>query len=149
MTQIKKYKPIGGITAAELFTVGDRVGVEELVAGQGVAVELVDDGSKYEEEASAENSLVSVHHTLTLCSDRPLAAAWFEDDFLLRAAVEGLAARVVMSTGEQLTLGWSSRFGFEQALRLKSLTFSSGSYPNDSPRVVLTLTACDVDSALK
>ena len=32
MAQIKKYKPIGGITAAELFTVGDKVGAEELIA---------------------------------------------------------------------------------------------------------------------
>lgn len=147
MTQ-KKYKPIGGIIAAELFTVGDRVGVEELVAGQGVAVELMDDGSKYEEVATAEESLVSVEHTLTLCSDRHLSQAWFDEDFLQRAAVEGVAARILLATGEELTLGWSERFGFEQALRLRSLSFDSGSQPNDSPRTVLTLVACDTHSAL-
>ena len=147
MTQ-KKYKPIGGIIAAELFTVGDRVGVEELVAGQGVAVELMDDGSKYEEVATAEESLVSVEHTLTLCSDRHLSQAWFDEDFLQRAAVEGVAARILLATGEELTLGWSERFGFEQALRLRSLRFDSGSQPNDSPRTVLTLVACDTHSAL-
>lgn len=147
MTQ-KKYKPIGGIIAAELFTVGDRVGVEELTAGQGVAVELVDDGSKYEEVATAEESLVSVQHTLTLCSDRHLSQAWFDEDFLQRAAVEGVAAHITLATGEELTLGWSERFGFEQALRLRSLCFDSGSQPNDSPRTVLTLVACDTHSAL-
>ena len=147
MTQ-KKYKPIGGIIAAELFTVGDRVGVEELTAEQGVAVELMDDGSKYEEVATAEESLVSVEHTLTLCSDRHLSQAWFDEDFLQRAAVEGVAARILLATGEELTLGWSERFGFEQALRLRSLSFDSGSQPNDSPRTVLTLVACDTHSAL-
>lgn len=147
MTQ-KKYKPIGGIIAAELFTVGDRVGVEGLTAGQGVAVELMDDGSKYEEVATAEESLVSVEHTLTLCSDRHLSQAWFDEDFLQRAAVEGVAARILLATGEELTLGWSERFGFEQALRLRSLRFDSGSQPNDSPRTVLTLVACDTHSAL-
>ena len=65
------------------------------------------------------------------------------------AAPEGLAARVSLATGEVLLLGYSERFGFEQALRLKSLSFSSGSSPNDSPRVVLTLAACDTDSAIK
>lgn len=149
MAQIKKYKPIGGITAAELFTVGDKVGAEELIAGQGVAVALVDDGSKYEEVASADATPVSVQHTLTLCSDRQLAAAWFDKGFLQHAATEGLAARVSLATGEELLLGYSERFGFEQALRLKSLSFSSGSSPNDSPRVVLTLAACDTDSAIK
>ncbi len=149
MTQVKKYKPIGGITAAELFAVGDKVGAEELIAGQGVAVALVDDGSKYEEVASADAAPVSVQHTLTLCSDRTLAAEWFDEEFLQRAAIEGLAARVTLATGEQVMLGWSERFGFEQALRLKSLTFSSGSSPNDSPRVVLTLVAYDTRSAMK
>lgn len=89
MTQVKKYKPIGGITAAELFAVGDKVGAEELIAGQGVAVALVDDGSKYEEVASADAAPVSVQHTLTLCSDRTLAAEWFDEEFLQRAAIEG------------------------------------------------------------
>ena len=149
MTQVKRYKPVGGIISAELFTVGDKSRVGELVAGQGVEVVLVDDGSEYEEIASADNSPVSVCHTLTLCSTPPLAAAWFDEEFLQRAAVEGVAARVVMASGEQITLGWSERFGFEQALRLKSLRFWSGSRPNTSPTVVLTLEARDAYSAIK
>lgn len=149
MTQVKRYKPVGGITSAELFTVGDKSRVEELVAGQGVEVVLVDDGSEYEELVTADNSPVSVCHTLTLCSTPALAAAWFDEEFLQRAAVEGVAARVVMATGEEITLGWSERFGFEQALRLKSLGFSSGSKPNTSPAVVLTLVARDTYSAIK
>ena len=149
MTEVYRYKPVGGIISAELFTVGDKVRAEELVAGQGVEVELADDGSEYEEIASADNSPVSVCHTLTLCSTRPLAAAWFKEEFLQRAAIEGVAARVTMATGEKIVLGWSDRFGFEQALRLKSLRFSSGSRPNTSPTVVLTLVARDAYSAIK
>ncbi len=149
MTQIKKYKPVGGITSAELFTVGGKVGAEELIAGQGVAVGLVDDGSRYEEMLSADATPVSVLHTLTLCSDRHLAAEWFDEQWLQRAAIEGVAARITMATGEELTLGWSERFSFEQALRLKSLTFNSGSSPNDSPKVVLTLVSEDTCSAIK
>ncbi len=148
MTEVKRYKPVGGIISAELFTVGDKVSVEELVAGQGVEVELADDGSEYEEIASADNSPVSVQHTLTLCSTRPCAEAWFDEEFLQRTAIEGLAARVTMATGESLTLGWSERFGFEQALRLRSLRFQSGSRPNSSPTVVLTLSSHDTRSAL-
>ncbi len=149
MTQIKKYKPIGGVTSAELFSVGDKVGAEELVAGQGVAVGLVDDGSKYEELLSANATPVSVQHTLTLCSDRQLAAEWFDEAFLQRTALEGVAARITLATGEELLLGYSERFGFEQALRLKSLSFNSGDRPNNSPKVVLTLVSEDTCSAIK
>ena len=149
MAQIKKYKPIGGITAAELFTVGDKVGAEELITGQGVAVALVDDGSKYEEVASADATPVSVQHTLTLCSDRNLAREWFDEQWLARLASEGVAARVTLSTGEQIVLGHSERFGFEQALRLQSLKFFSGKSPNESPRVQLVLRSHDTQSALR
>ena len=149
MTDIKRYKPVGGIISAELFAVGGIATADDLVAGQGVAVELVDDGSQYEESAESDNTLVSVKHTLTLCSDRWLAAAWFDKEFMQRAAVEGVAARIRMATGEQIVAGWSERFGFEQALRLKRLTFSSGSKPNDSPRVELTLESYDTESAIK
>ena len=149
MTELKFYKPVGGILSAELFFASDLNSVDDMVKGQGVAVELCDDKSTYEEHFSAESGLVSVQHTLTLCSDRRLAAAWFDEGFLQHAATEGLAARVSLATGEVLLLGYSERFGFEQALRLKSLSFSSGSSPNDSPRVVLTLAACDTDSAIK
>jgi hypothetical protein len=149
MTDIKRYKPVGGVISAELFAVGGIATADDLVAGQGVAVELVDDGSQYEESAESDNTLVSVKHTLTLCSDRWLAAAWFDKEFMQRAAADGVAARITMATGEEIVVGWSERFGFEQPLRLKTLTFCSGSKPNDSPRVVLTLSSRDTDSAIK
>ena len=102
-----------------------------------------------EESAESDNTLVSVKHTLTLCSDRWLAAAWFDKEFMQRAAADGLVARITMATGEQIVVGWSERFGLEQPLRLKTLSFCSGSRPNDSPRVVLTLWSRDTESAIK
>ena len=143
------YKPVGGVVAAELFPVGGLASPREMVAGRGVAVPLMDDGSSYEEEFSARDGQVSVLHTLALCSDRKLAAEWFDRDFLRRCAAEGVAAVVETATGEKIVAGWCPRFGFEQALRLQSLRFLSGERPNDSPRVKLTLACRDVSSALE
>jgi hypothetical protein len=109
----------------------------------------MDDGSSYEELHSAEGLPVSVQHTLTLCSDRNQAREWFDEQWLARLASEGVAARVTLSTGEQIVLGYSKRFGFEQALRLQSLKFLSGKSPNDSPRVQLVLRSLDTQSALR
>jgi hypothetical protein len=120
-----------------------------MVQGKGITVELLDQGSHYDEEASADNLPVSVQHTLTLCSDRNQAREWFDEQWLARLASEGVAARVTLSTGEQIVLGHSERFGFEQALRLQSLKFLSGKSPNDSPRVQLVLRSLDTQSALR
>jgi len=90
-----------------------------------------------------------VLHTLALCSDRKLAAEWFDRDFLRRCAAEGVAAVVETATGEKIVAGWGPRFGFEQALRLQSLRFLSGERPNDSPRVKLVLACRDVSSAFE
>lgn len=144
-----KYKPVGGILSAELFLVSKLTSLDDAIEGLGVGVELLDDGSFYQEQVAVENRQVVVHHTLRLCSDRWLAAPWFDKEFLRVAAAEGVVARVVMSTGEELLLGHSKRFGFEQSLRLVSLDFSSGERPNSSPRVQLTLGGCDVSSAFE
>ena len=134
----KRYKPVGGVAHAELFAVHGLRGVEDMVAGEGVEVSLMDDGSHYDEQTQASGLPVSVEHTLTLCSDRNLTAAWRNAEFLQRAAAEG----------EELIVGWSPHFGFERALRLRSLTFHSGSRPQEQPKVVLTLASRDTSSAL-
>lgn len=144
----KRYKPVGGIAHVELFAVHGLGGVEDMVPGQGVEVSLMDDGSHYDEVTEAQGLPVSVVHTLTLCSDRNLTAAWRDAEFLMHAAAEGVAARIRLRTGEELLVGWSQRFGFEQALRLRSLTFHSGSRPQEQPKVVLTLSSRDTTSAL-
>lgn len=148
MTEIKRYKPVGGIKSCELFTLQALVSAEDMVAGQGVMVSLSDDGSRYEERMSCEHGPVSVEHTLTLCSERSEAARWFEHELLQRMAIEGVAALITLASGESLRLGWSPRFGFEQPLRLLSLSFSSGDKPNNSPRVELKLQSHDTDSAI-
>ena len=148
MTENKFYKPVGGILSAELFYVGDLESELDMVEGAGVAVELIDYKSSYEELLSADNLLVSVAHTLTLAADRNLAREWLQQEFVQRCTVEGVVARVEMATGEEIVVGTDPRFGFEQALRLSSLGFQSGCSPNDSPRVILTLKCIDTHSAL-
>ena len=144
----KRYKPIGGVLAALLYTLGTATSLEEVLQGEAVEVELEDDGSLYEEKICSVEGLVSVQHTLTLCSDHHRAAAWFGDDFLARCAAEGVVAEVRLATDEHIVVGWSERFALEQALRLESLDFRSGTRPNDSPQVRLTLVSKDTRSAI-
>lgn len=144
----KRFKPVGGVAHAELFAVHSLGGVEDIVSGQGVAVPLMDDGSHYDEHIEASGLPVSVEHTLTLCSDRNLSEGWRDKEFLRHAAAEGVVAHITLLTGERLMVGWSPHFGFEQALRLRSLTFHSGSRPAEQPKVVLTLASRDTTSAL-
>lgn len=142
------YKPKGGVLAAELYPAGEIFSLEGLEEGEGIGVELVDDSSAYEELFVAKQGLVSVEHTLTLCAARDKATQWLDADFLQRCAAEGVVARIDMATGEQSWIGWSKKFGVEQAMRLKQMQFLSGSEPNFAPRVVLTLWSEDVQSAL-
>ena len=144
----KRFKPVGGVAHAELFAVHGLRGVEDMTPGEGVEVSLMDDGSHYDEQTQASGLPVSVEHTLILCSDRNLTAAWRNAEFLQRAAAEGVAARIRLSSGEELIVGWSPHFGFERALRLHSLSFHSGSRPQEQPKVVLTLSSRDTSSAL-
>ena len=149
MTENKFYKPVGGLVRAELFHTSQIESIDQLKWGAGVEVALVDDASSYVEQFSADNRQVSVLHTLTLCSDRNQAQEWFDEEFLRRAAADGVVALVELATGEQIKVGWCRRMGFEQALRLEKLEFDSGEGLNDSPRVKLVLSCRDVTSALK
>ena len=49
MAEQKSYKPIGGVVKASLYAVGDIDSIDDVVEGHGIEVELVDDGSSYEE----------------------------------------------------------------------------------------------------
>ncbi|MBQ4533212.1 MAG: hypothetical protein IJA24_08245 [Alistipes sp.] len=148
MTELKFYKPVGGILSAELFFASDLNSVDDMVKGQGVAVELCDDKSTYEEHFSAESGLVSVQHTLTLVADGNKGREWMQREFIGRCSTEGVVASVEMATGEEIIVGHCPRFLFEQALRLESLKFLSGEKLNDSPQIVLTLTCHDTLSAM-
>lgn len=148
MTVMKSYKPIGGVSRAELFVVGDGFSVESVVEGGGIEVELIDDGSSYEELFISTDGLVSVQHTLTLTARRGVADEWLDKRFLELCAAQGVVARVLLSSGESLTVGWSERFGVEQALRLEQMHLQSGSKPTDEPRICLKLKAVDTQSAI-
>ena len=148
MTNLRRYRPIGGVTAAKLFPVSELDSVEDVAKGGGIEVELLDDGSCYEETISAEQGLVSVRHTLTLCAQVDKAGEWMDADFLQRCATEGVVACVGLASGEELRLGWSPKFGFEQALRLDKLNFHSGDEPNTPPSLRLTLWSQDIESAV-
>ncbi|MBQ3535348.1 MAG: hypothetical protein IJA57_01165 [Alistipes sp.] len=148
MTVKKSYKPIGGVSRAELFVVGDGFSVESVVEGGGIEVELIDDGSSYEELFISTDGLVSVQHTLTLTARRGVADEWLDKRFLELCAAQGVVARVLLSSGESLTVGWSERFGVEQALRLEQMHLQSGSKPTDEPRICLKLKALDTQSAI-
>lgn len=148
MTEQKSYKPVGGVIAAELFLVSDIASTEDVVEGGGIAVTLVDDGSSYEERFLSDEGLVSVQHTLTLCCSRNDAVPWLDARFVRLCAAEGVVARVVLATGEQVVVGWSQRFGFEQALRLEQMRFWSGEKPTDAPQVELRLVCHDTHSSV-
>ena len=59
-----------------------------------------------------------------------------------------MAARIVLASGETIVAGWSQRFGFEQALRLRSLALRSGDNAVDEPHAELTLACRDTSRAL-
>ena len=149
MTENKFYKPVGGILSAELFFASGVNSAGDLPEGEGVAVELIDDESMYEELFSASNGLVSVQHTLTLVADGNKGREWMQREFIERCSTEGVVARVEMATGDEIIVGHCPRFDFEQALRLGSLKFSSGDRLNSSPEVVLTLKCHDTQSAME
>lgn len=149
MSENKTFKPIGGIIAAELFPIAGLREPQAIVEGEGVKVTLADYASHYEESFASENCPVSVQHTLTLVADRAEAASWIDAEFLRHCAAEGVVARVHLATGERLTVGWSPRLGFEQALRLRSLKCATGLRPKHRPRVELVLECRDLHSAFE
>ena len=146
------YKAVGGVEQVALYPT-DAVtsalfssrGCELTLASSPLVVELVDDGSHYEEEATNKDGATLVTHRLHLVADRSSAERWLEQDFLERAAVEGVVAVVTLCDGRRVVVGYSAHFGNEQPLRLDSLTSSSGEGAHDSPRVTLQLDSHDTE----
>lgn len=146
MSDGKQYKPVGGVVAAELYSVRGLASPAQMAAGGGTAVEIADAGSSYTETFSLEEGRVRVEHLLVLRADAARAGAWFDESFIA-ACAEGVAARITLASGETLVAGWSPRFGFEQALRLRSLALRSGAEAVDEPHAELTLFSCDTARA--
>lgn len=155
MSEGKQYKPVGGVVAAELFAVRGLASPAQMTAGTGTAVELCDAGCSYSETFTVDEGRVSVEHVLVLRADMKRAeawfdeafVAWFDEAFVARCGDEGVAALVTLASGETLVAGWSPRFGFEQALRLRSLALRSGAEAVDEPHAELTLAATDTSRA--
>ena len=146
------YKAVGGVERVALYpaeaveeALFSSEGCEVTLAASPIEVELLDDGSHYEEEATNRDGATLVTHRLHLVADRSSAERWLEQDFLERAAVEGVVAVVTLCDGRTLLVGYSAHFGNEQPLLLDSLTSSSGEGAHDSPRVTLQLHSHDTE----
>ena len=120
-------------------------GCEVRLANSPIEVLLVDDSSRYEEEATCREGVALVTHRLLLVADRCSAQPWLDEEFLERAAEEGVVAVVKLCDGRTLLVGYSARFGNEQPLRLDSLISSSGDGVHDTPRVTLQLRSYDTE----
>ena len=146
------YKAVGGVEHVALYPT-DAVetalfsseGCEVTLAYSPIEVLLVDDSSRYEEEATCREGVSLVTHRLHLVADRCSAEQWLDQEFLERAAEEGVVAVVKLCDGRTLLVGYSARFGNEQPLRLDSLISSSGEGVHDSPRVTLQLRSYDTE----
>jgi hypothetical protein len=146
------YKAVGGVERVALYpteaveeALFSSEGCEVTLAASPIEVEPLDDGSRYEEEATNRDGATLVTHRLHLVADRSSAERWLEQDFLERAAVEGVVAVVTLCDGRTLLVGYSAHFGNEQPLLLDSLTSSSGEGAHDSPRVTLQLHSHDTE----
>lgn len=124
-------KPVGGITAAELIP----------LRGASLPMALVEERSSYTEEALSDDGILRIRHLLRLVLPRTQAAALLP--LLPRMAQEGVTARIRTAAGEELTVGWSERFRFEQPLRLVSFTLCSGTRRADGNDAVLCLESDD------
>ena len=146
------YIAVGGVERVALYpteaveeALFSSEGCEVTLAASPIEVELLDDGSHYEEEATNRDGATLVTHRLHIVADRSSAERWLEQDFLERAAVEGVVAVVTLCDGRTLLVGYSAHFGNEQPLLLDSLTSSSGEGAHDSPRVTLQLHSHDTE----
>ena len=89
----------------------------------------------------SDDGILRVHHTLTLVVPREAAAALLP--LAAGMAAAGVTAVVRTAAGEELTVGWSERFGFEQPLRLRSLLLGSGTHAADGNAATLRFESDD------
>ena len=148
-------KPIGGIAHCALYP-ADSVrirsittnGCHALFARQPYEFELFDERSSFSEQMLSDKGVLKVVHRLELIADRNFASVWLSADFTHQAIDKGLVARLTLSDGRELLVGYSVKFEREQPLRLSSLTFNSGSRANETPTMKLILTSEDTAFAL-
>jgi hypothetical protein len=79
------YKAVGGVERVALYpteaveeALFSSEGCEVTLAASPIEVELLDDGSHYEEEATIRDGATLVTHRLHLVADRSSAERWLE-----------------------------------------------------------------------
>lgn len=146
------YKPVGGVESCTLYpadavqrAIFSSEGCEVQLQGSCIEVELLEDSSRYEEEAKGGDGAMRVSHLLHLVADRDVAVEWLDTDFLERLSIEGAVAVIVLEDGRRLLAGYSSHLGNEQPLHLECLISSSGTTLHDKPTVTLRLVSYDTE----
>lgn len=144
------YKPVGGVERVALYpahavemALFSNEGCEVSLAGTPIEVELIDDGSFYEETIENKCGVTRISHRLHLCASRECAEAWLDNEFLEQMALDGVVAVASLNDGRTLLVGYSAHFEAEQPLRLESLTSTSGSELHETPVVTLQLHSHD------
>lgn len=131
-------KPVGGITA---------VAIVPLDGSPQPSIPLIEERSSYTEEIVSDDGILRVHHMLTLVVPHEAAAAMLPLAAGMTAG--GVTALVATAAGEQLTVGWSERFGFEQPLRLRSFSLETGKRPADGNAATLRYESDDTTALLE
>ena len=156
MEAIQSAKFIGGIAEVRItptsnvnLSVDDANSVEVLFRDPLLieTIELLEDRSSYSEVEIVEDGVSLVRHSLKLVLKRELGLR-------LRATLstrymDGVVAIVTIHARERLLVGFTSKFGIEQPLRVIGGAFETGSSPKDYPLFSLTLQCEDTSYATK
>lgn len=135
MESSQNLEIVGGVTKAVLYPTGTplpEIGGEEECSA-ACTVSLTHSGSQYDEVWVAKNSSRVVKHTLTLVTyqDTPQFSAYR----MKTALAQGVVADVTLASGAVIRVGEDTSDDGRYALRLKSVTSSSGEKPLDIPTI--------------
>ncbi len=124
---------IGGVFSVELWLAEDNGRSDpptSLDSTNGsVRVPLISSQSQYSESVVISGGVSKVEHTLTLVTEA--ADDFWSDSALDQAQRVGCIGEVVLSSKGTILLGWSSRLGYDQPLRLVKVTSQSGASVNE------------------
>ncbi len=102
------------------------------ISDQCLTMDLYHEGSSYVETRSCEEGIYTVRHTLTLVGylGEELISNDYELPSLLR---DGVIADVAFTSGAEIRVGWSKKYGTAAPLRLLSCEVVSGEKRLDYP----------------
>ncbi len=129
MESSQNFELVGGITDVVIYPAGAPLpeAVGELTA-DALPIAIAERSSKYSEEWSCRSSSRAIHHTLqyvTTNDQESLSQSEIE-----AAMLHGVVADVTLASGANI------RVGLTYTLRLKSVSFTSGTEPTDTPQRV-------------